>query len=197
MRQRRSPFVEHFPSQLMPRTQTDISRYTGLRTATFPLGPLLGQLEANIDQGLFAAGNVAEVNADLAVVDVAKPTAPLPLHAHRFAAFLGQGRGVENAYRVGLAPCGSPLTYPFGQQRLIVPLGWAAELWPALAFAVVQVSDGLDVLAAQLGQESLDVVRGVGLWRGRLQGVKERWQEGLPSRQEAPEPVGRSVSIIE
>src|SRR6516164_5758184 len=129
MGQQRPSFVEHLQRQLVPRAEADRSRHAGLLATTFPLSPLLGQVQADIDQGVLAAGDVAEVDADLAVVDLAQPAAPLPLYAHRFAAFLGEGRRVKNEYRVGLAPF-----------RL------ADELLQALAFAVVQAMDSMSLL---------------------------------------------------
>ncbi|HTU23527.1 MAG TPA: hypothetical protein VMG10_36155 [Gemmataceae bacterium] len=66
-----------------------------------------------------------------------------------------------------------------------------------LAFTVVQVGNGFDILAIQLGEESLDVVVGVGLLLGRLQGVEEGLQEGLQSWQDAAEQGRWDVGIVE
>jgi hypothetical protein len=71
------------------------------------------------------------------------------------------------------------------------------ELLQALAFPVVQVGDGFDILATQFGEQSLDVVVGVGLLRGCFQRVEERLQEGLQSWQDAPEQCGWDVGIVE
>jgi hypothetical protein len=79
----------------------------------------------------------------------------------------------------------------------MVPLGLADELLQALALAVVQVGDGFHVLAAEVGEQSLDIVMGVGLLLGCLQSVKEGLQEGLQSGQDAPEQVGWDVGIVE
>ena len=181
----------------MPSTEADIRRHTSLVATTFPLGPLLGQIQADIDQGVFRAGDVSQVDADLAVVDLAQPAAPLSLHAHRFTAFFGESRGVEHEHAIGLAQFRSHLPCQFGQQGPMVPVGLADELLQALALAVVQVGDGFDILAAQVGQKSLDVVVGVGLLPGRLQGLEEGLEEGLQSWQHAPEQVGRDVGIVE
>jgi hypothetical protein len=152
----------------MPRAEADIGWHTGLLTATFPPGPFLGQVEADIDQGVFAAGDVAEIDADRAVVDLAKPATPLPLHADRLRALLGEGRRVENQHAIVLAQFGCHLACQFRQQGLMVPVGLSHELLQALALAVVQVGNGFDILTAQLGEESLDVMVGVGLLLGCL-----------------------------
>ena len=65
-------------------TETNLTRAPCLThlAATPPVGrPLSGQEEAKIDQGMVAAGDVTEVDADLAVVHLAQTTAPLALHS--------------------------------------------------------------------------------------------------------------------
>src|SRR5262249_38093342 len=79
----------------------------------------------------------------------------------------------------------------------MVPVGLSDELLQSLALAVVQVGDGFNVLAAQFGQESLDIVVGVGLLLRGLQGVEEGLEEGLQSWQNAPKQVGWDVGIVE
>ena len=99
---------------------------------------------------MFPSGDVTQVNADLTVVDLAQPAAPLSLHADGLLALLGEGRGVENQHAVVLAQFGSDLAYQFGQQGPVVPFRLADELLQALAFAVMQVGDGFDILAVQV-----------------------------------------------
>jgi len=54
------------------------------------------------------------------------------------------------ARAVVLAQFGSYLAYQFAQQGLVVPFRLANELLQALAFAVVQVGDGFDILVVQV-----------------------------------------------
>src|SRR5262249_8801802 len=112
-------------------------------------------------------------------------------------ALLGEGRRVENQHPIVVAQFGSHLARQFRQQGLMVPVGLSNKLLQALAFAVMQVGDGFDILAAQLGEEALDVVMGVGLLLECLQGVEERLQEGLESWQDAPEQGSWDVGIVE
>ena len=73
----------------MPRAEADLRWHTGLLTATFPLGPFFGQVETDIDQGVFAARDVAEVDADLAVLDLAQAATPLARDTNGGSALLG------------------------------------------------------------------------------------------------------------
>jgi hypothetical protein len=67
----------------------------------------------------------------------------------------------------------------------------------ALAFAVVQVGDGFNVFAAEVGKPSLDRVVGVGLLLGCVQGIEKGFHEGLPSGQDAAEQAGWDMGIVE
>jgi hypothetical protein len=73
MRQQRSPLVQHLQGQLVTRTEADFRGHSGPLPPSFATGPLFGQVEADIDQGVLAEGDVAEVDPNLAVVDLAQP----------------------------------------------------------------------------------------------------------------------------
>src|SRR5262249_3438860 len=151
----------------------------------------------DIDQGVLLAADVAEVEADLAVVDLAEPAAPLPLDADGFRPLLGEGGGVEDQDAVGLTPFGADLPHQFGEAGLVVPGGLDDELLQALAFAVVEVGDGLHVLALQVGNQALDVVLGVALLPGDVQRRGEGFEEGLQPRHHAAQQAGRDLGIVE
>ena len=68
---------------------------------------------------------------------------------------------IEDQHAVGLAQFGRDLARQFVEEGAVVPVGLAEELLKPLALAVVQVGDGLSVLAGQVGQQALDVVPGV------------------------------------
>ena len=117
------------------------------------LGPLLGQVEPDIDQGVLVVRGVGHEDADLAVVDLAEPPEPLPLHARRGVALLGEARGVEDDHAVGGADRPAHLAGQLAQQRPVVPGGRADEVLQAVPLLVVAVGDGLGVLVLQVGDE--------------------------------------------
>jgi len=141
------------------------------------------------------AADVAQVDAHLAVVEFAQPAAPLALHADRLAALLGEGGGVEDEDRVGLAQLCAHLACQLIEQGLVVPVGLAEELLESLALAVVQVGDALGVLAGQVGEQPLDVVPGVGTLLGGEQRLCERLQEGLQPAQRAAQQSGGDLGV--
>src|SRR5262249_38703881 len=91
VRQRRALLVQHSQGQLMPSAEANLFGYARLAAAFAVAGPLLGQVEANIDQGVLGPRDVAEVDADRAVVDLAQSATPLPGHADRLGSLLGEG----------------------------------------------------------------------------------------------------------
>src|SRR5262249_16268798 len=117
-------------------------------------------------------------------------------HADRLGALLGEGRGVEDQHGVGLAQLGPDLGGQLAEQGAVVPAGLADELLEALALAVVQVGDGLGVLAGQLGQQALDAVPRVGPLLGRAQGPDERLQERFQPGHDATEQSRRDLSVL-
>ena len=111
--------------------------------------------------------------------------------------FLGKAEGSKTSTPSGSPSSGPDLAGQFGQQRPVVPVGLADELLQALAFPVVQVGDGLDVLAAQVGQQPLDVVPGVGPLLGRAEQRGEGLEEAFQPRQQAAQQAGRDLGIVE
>ena len=179
----RAVLVEHLQHQLMPRLEANRLRHSGLGPATLPLGPLLRQEEPEIDQGMIAPPNVAEVNADLAVLDLAEPAAPLPLHADRLRALLGERRRIEHQHAVGLAQLRGDLPRQLRHHRSMVPLRLADELLQSLALAVVQIGDRFGVLARQVREQPLNVMLRVrALLRGRHSAATNGCKNALQPR---------------
>ena len=167
----------------------------GLGTPVLVLGPLPGQVEADIDQGVVAAADVGEVDADLAVVDLAQAAAPLPLHADRGGALLGEGRRVEDEDPVGATQLLAHLAGQFGEPGVVVPGGLADELLQRLAVLVVQVGDGLDVLVLQAGDQARDIVAGMlGLFAA-LEQFDKRVEEAFEPGQNAAEDAGIDLGV--
>ena len=100
--------------------------------------------------------------------------------------FLGKADGSKTSTPSASPNSAADLPRQLGQQRPVVPLGLADELLQPLPFAVVQVGDGFDVLAVQVGQQTLDVVSGVGPLLRRVQRLDERLQERLQSAAARP-----------
>src|SRR5262249_32527998 len=182
MRQELSVLVEHLQGQFVPGLEAHRFGDAGLGTPLFVLGPLLGQVETDIDQGVLAAADVGEVDADLAVVDLAEAATPLPLHADGGVALLGEGRGVEDEDAVGAAQLLAYLRGQFGQPGMVVPGGLSDEPLEGVAFVIVEVGDRLDVLVLQAGEQSGDIGTGMrGLFAALEQfdeGIEEAFQAG-------------------
>jgi len=196
VRQRRPAFVQHFQGQLVPRAEANPLGNPGFLPPRPVAGPLLGQVEAEVDQGVFAMRDVAQVDADLTVVEFAEPAAPLPLHTHRLRPFLGEGRRVKDQHPIGFAQLRPHLPRQFRQQGAVFPLGLADELLQTLPLAVVQIGNRFNVLAVQVRQQTLDVVPGVGLLFRRTQRGDERLQERFQTRHHAAQQTRMDLGII-
>ena len=158
-------------------------------------GPLLGQVQADVDQGVVVAADVGEVDADLAVVDLAQAAAPLALDADRSSALLGEGRWVEDEDAVGTAQL---LTHLPGQLRepgVVVPGRLADKLLQRLAFLVVEVGDGFDVLVFEVGNQARDIRMGMLPLFAPLEPFDEGVQEAFQSRPHAAEDAGIDFSV--
>jgi len=117
----------------------------------------IGQVQAHVYQGVVGAGDVGQVHADLTVLDLPEPPAPLPLDPDRGGPVLGKGGRVEHQHGVRLAQLSADLAGQFGHQRSVIPRGLADELLEGLSLLVVVVGDGLDVLARDAREQSLEV----------------------------------------
>jgi len=160
-------------------------------------GPLLGQVQPDVDQRVLAAGDVGQVHPDLAVLQLPEPPAPLPLHPDRGRALLGEGRRVEHQHGVRLAQLNPDLPGQLGLQAPVVPVGLADELLKALPLPVVQVGDRLDVLRPEVRQEALDVAGGVAAPGVGPEGRGERPDEPLQAGGHAPQQARVDPGVVE
>jgi len=71
------------------------------------------------------------------------------------------------------------------------------ELLDALAFAVVKVSDTLGVLALEVGQQTTDVMLGVGALLAAAQGSDEGFEESLQTRQQPAQQTRAYLRVVE
>jgi hypothetical protein len=157
VRQQGPGLSEHLQRQLVPRPVADRLRDTAPLAARPVLGPLLGQVEPDIDQGMLAVRGVAHEDPDLAVVALAEPPEPVALHPDRGGPLLGESRGVEDDHPVGGAQRAAHLARQLAQQGLMLPGGGADEMLEAVTVLVVTVGDRLGVLALEVGDEPGEV----------------------------------------
>src|SRR5262249_31989123 len=195
VRQPRAAAAQHLQGQLVPRPEADRPGDPRPGPPPFVAGPRLGQVQADIDQGVLAAADVGQVDADLAVVDLAQAAAPLPLHPDRGTPLLGEGRRVEDQHAVGAAQLLADLASQLGEPGLVGPRGLADELLQRLAFLVVQVGDGLDVLVLQRGDQAGDVVAGVGCLLAPLEVLDEGVEEAFQAGQDAAGDAGIDFGV--
>src|SRR4051794_38926845 len=101
--------------------------------------PVLGQVQSAVQRRVAAGGGVGEEDADLAVVLLAQPAAPLPGHPARLAPRLGEAAGVEDQDRVRVGQDLADVVAELGHDGLVVPAAGADEVLDGLA-----VDAGLD-----------------------------------------------------
>src|SRR5205807_769272 len=80
-----------------------------------------------------AGGGVGEEDADLAVVLLAEPAAPLPGDPARLAARLGEAAGVEDQDRPRVGEDLADVAAEFGHDGVVVPAACADEVLDGLA----------------------------------------------------------------
>ena len=126
--------------------------HVGFGPAVAVLGPALRQVQPPVHQGLAPAAGVAEEDAHLAVVDLAEPAAPLPLHAAGGGAALGEAAAVQDQHAVGVADLDGDVAPQLVQDRFVVPLAGADEVLHRLAMPPGLAGDGLGGLALQVAE---------------------------------------------
>src|SRR5262245_30907424 len=100
MRQQRPMLIQHLQSQLVPGTEPHLPGYSSLLAAFAVFGPLPRQVKPDIDQGMLQARDVAEVDANLAVIDLAEPAAPLASNTDRLSTLLGESGRIEDKHSI-------------------------------------------------------------------------------------------------
>jgi hypothetical protein len=74
----------------------DLLGDVALLAAVGVLVPLLGQIQATVQRSMTFAAGVDQEDADLTVIDLAEPAAPLAAHAAGVGAFLGEGAAIDD-----------------------------------------------------------------------------------------------------
>ena len=197
MGQQRSGLPEHLQRQLVPGP---VARrlWDAAPLAPRPvLGPCPGQVEPDIDQGMLAGRGIGHIDADLAVVDLAEPTEPLPLYADRGVPLLGEAGGVEDDHPVGGAQLAADLLGQLLDQGPVVPGGGADEVLQAVPVLVVAVGDRLGVLVAQVGDQPGQVGPGVVLLLAAHQALGEGPGELGEALEAAPEDLWGDLAFVE
>jgi len=134
-------------------------------------------------------------DADLAVVDLAEPAAPLTRHADRLGPLLDERRGVENDHRVGRAEGLADLAGEGVEQRRVVPRYEPDELLQGLPLLVMEGGDRLAGFAFELGQKARHVLGDMSPLFRRAQRLRERLDEGLEPFQKAPHRLGGNFRL--
>lgn len=117
-----SLFVEHLQRLFATRLETDFPGDPRGYAPKAILGPLLGQVESGMGEDPIDARNVCQVDGNLAVVELAQPSAPLPRHTHRLLALFGKSRRIEDNHPIVFSQFLADLAGKLGHQRLPIPL---------------------------------------------------------------------------
>src|SRR5512135_2942838 len=107
VRQHRAVFLQHLQGQLVAGAERDPPGDPGRLAPPPVLGPLLGEIKTRINESMFFARYISHVHTDLTVLLLAKPAAPLPLHADRSGPFLAKAEGSNT-----ITPSDSPRSVP-------------------------------------------------------------------------------------
>ena len=107
MRQVRRCLEEQLVGQFPSLAEHSLLRHADAGAAIRVASPRLGQIELRVDESVSSNGRVPEVVANLAVIYLAQPPAPLPLHANRVRSLLVKARVVHHQDAAGIAdlPC--------------------------------------------------------------------------------------------
>ena len=98
-----TPRVEHLHALLVARVRTDCWWHVACLASWLVSGPLLGEGQAEVKQGMVMVRDIAHEDPDLAVVDLPPVATPLALHPHRMRAALGEAAGIEGEDAIGFA----------------------------------------------------------------------------------------------
>ena len=140
--------------------------------------PVLGQVQPAVQRRVAAGGGVGEEDAELAVVLLAQPAAPLPGHPARLAPRLGEAAGVEDQDRLRVGQHLADVAAEFGHDGLVVPPAGADEVLDRLAVDAGLDGDRLAGLALQPAEQAADDERGVGPLLGAVEAGQVALQEG-------------------
>ncbi len=197
MRQSRTAFIQHFQHQFVPRAKAYFRWHPGLGAAALPLRPFLRQVQPKINQRVIATGHIAQVDSDLTVINLAKPTAPLPLHADRLGSLFGKGRRIEDQHAVIFTQFSSHLVCQLGQHRTMIPFRLADELLQCLSLTVMKIRDRFNVLAIQVGQQTRNILPGIELLFAHTQCSEKRLQKRFQARHQTTRQTVRNLGIFQ
>jgi hypothetical protein len=141
----------------MPRTIRHVlGHMTGL-TSLLVSRPVLGQGQAEVEQGMIVAGHVPHVDTHLAVVNLSPVATPLPFHPNRVGAPLWEAAGIEGNDAIGFTQSIDHLSDQHLDQWPVVPGRRANEVLHDQALDIDQGSNLFGTLAWQMGQQAFEV----------------------------------------
>jgi hypothetical protein len=145
---------------------------------------------------MFFTRCVRQIDAHLAILELAESATPLTRHTYRLGPLLGKGRGIEHDHAVRFAQVVANLRGKRLEQALIVPGHLPDVLLEALPFMIEQVGDPFARLVLELREESGQILDRVSLLFGLTQRRRERLDEDLEAREETivTEPVKMELS---
>ncbi len=115
------------------------------RLASFGIvGPVLGQGQLGVQRGMPLGRDIGQEDADLAIVFLAQPPAPLAGDPATVGALFGEAGGVEHQNAVGFGQFLGHVPTQFSEDRLIVPGSRADEILEVFAWDADLCGDRLD-----------------------------------------------------
>ena len=157
MRDLLAPQVEHLQTLLMSRAILHLLWHMACLAPLLVSCPVLGEGQAEVEQGMIAARHVPHVDADLTVVDLAAVATPLPFHPHRMRPPLREAAGIKGDHPIGFPQPLDDLSDQHLDQRPMVPGRRADELLHDQALDIDQGRNLLGILAVQVGQQTRQV----------------------------------------
>ncbi len=127
-----------------------------------PLGIVPGvfwQEQVAVEHGakMRIEAGVAEVDTDDAVIDLARVATPLPLDTGGLVAGFGMSRIVDDADGLGIGVIAHDNVLNLIDELAVIPGGPIEKLLQRPAWRAVEVRDGLNALAFQVGELSADI----------------------------------------
>src|SRR5262249_58531788 len=104
-----TPRLEHLQTLLVASLIVHVlGDVAGLASWRIPC-PVFGQGQAEVEQGMVVATDIAHEHADLAVIDLAPVATPLPFDTHGVRTTFGETAGIEGDDAIGFAQPGGHL----------------------------------------------------------------------------------------
>jgi hypothetical protein len=113
---------------VIPHLRWDMAFRTPLRIPC----PVLGQGQAEVEQGMVVARDVPHEDAHLAVIDFASVTAPLALHAHRMPAPFREAAGIKGDDTIGFPQLLDHLPNQHAYERAMIPYAADNSIGPSI-----------------------------------------------------------------